>query len=106
MKYFIILALLFLSCTRNLTKGSESAICEIHNFEMKSDKVKIMYGLPNIKDEYFIDKKTLYPHCREYFGGCVRPILPKWYAKIWICKECNKAREDWINEKGNPRKFK
>ena len=74
-------------------------ICDVHFIEMDKQKVRIVYGLPDMAWLGYIFKirEKLFPNCDDaVMGGCV--IGYEKYTDIYVCENCNIDRNKWIEE--------
>jgi hypothetical protein len=80
------------------TVDDQTRFCPIHNVKLTKSLVRIIYGLPgpNLVQEAKINK-DLFPYAKvPILGGCI--VREEEYHKVWICRECCKAREVWLKE--------
>lgn len=79
-------------------EAQENGSCHIHHCQMQRKVVPIAYGLmyPHPSGPSSQTRARRFPHANEWVsGGCV--ISPKKTAEVYVCSECKRAEEKWMN---------
>lgn len=65
--------------------------CRVHQQELQSDVVEIIYGTMRVVREEYEQQQRLYPFSNEYsFGGCQR--LEKKSQRVDFCPVCRQVK--------------
>ena len=87
--FLILICFSFDSCiVYNATKGKDCATCSIHDCEMSKGLTRTFYGMA-----YYYELKDEYANAKNRVDmGCSRPLVPKFYAKVYYCKKCDRLK--------------
>jgi hypothetical protein len=77
-------------------RTANGIMCRIHNCLLSRKKIEIAHGFfPAPMAGYTEDREILFPNCDDFLiGGCDIDDGPM-YKNRYVCKECNKKREEW-----------
>ena len=73
-----------------------SQLCEVHHIKMTKTIVPISYGLPNKKAaDRYIASTNSFPNYASVGGGCMVTKHSPREAFVFVCPECEQARQKW-----------
>ena len=90
----------FLAALRR--EAEETRICEVHGTKLEEKEVPIRWGLilpPDSDEPTFTYRMKNFPNAQEFVtGGCIVPVDKKETERIFICPDCQKAKEEWFKK--------
>lgn len=89
--------LIWIDKEKNVISANDMHLCIIHKCKMGKHNIPILYGLIKFLDLDYVEniRENHFPNCNDIIlGGCV--VKEKRYEEKYICKECIKARDEWI----------
>ena len=89
--------LIWIDKEKNIISANDMHLCIIHKCKMEKHNIPILYGLIKFLDLDYVEniRENHFPNCNDIIlGGCV--VKEKRYEEKYICKECIKARDEWI----------
>jgi hypothetical protein len=73
-----------------------STYCPVHGKKLKRGRVKIVYGLGHVYDDYFEAHDNLFPCSNKTtVGGCVITNRSPKFRRVNYCQDCRVAEWDW-----------
>lgn len=94
--------LIWIDKEKSIISANNTHLCMIHKCKMEKEKLPILYGLVKFLDVEYIENVRLnnFPNCNDIIlGGCV--AQKQRYKEKYICKECIRARDEWILKNRN-----
>jgi len=97
----------------------QAAVCKVHGDVLKTEKVRIEYGLFNFNQDWLLGtgRTKLFPNANQFItevcktdkdirddGSCVRRAGPK-YREVLYCQKCRDAEKEWLKARGMKRPY-
>ena len=79
--------------------ASDAALkkCPLHGVALKTENVRITYGLPSFVPGYFQAQKRLFPDANStVLGGCVVSKDSPVMETVKFCPKCRAAEKRWL----------
>lgn len=78
-------------------EAQKFAQCSLHKETMKTNEVRVYYGLPDVSNPYWKVRGVEFPNANSsVHAGCVSTPESPDVRQVLFCEKCRKAEEAWI----------